>query len=125
MILWWRITKIQKIRILFIKYKKKTLYFNIYSNVVSKYIDIDKIISLQHYKSYIRQDHDLKYQEIYFYDEFQWVMDQKVMEVKKSYILTKSAILYYLESNFALSWDIVSSNHEKEYFLRKLISSVK
>ena len=47
------------------------------------------------------------------------------MEVKKSYILTKSAILYYLESNFALSWDIVSSNHEKEYFLRKVISSVK
>ena len=39
--------------------------------------DFEKIISLQNYKSYIRQDIDLKYQELYFHDEFQWVMDQK------------------------------------------------
>ena len=36
-----------------------------------KDIDIDKIISLQNYKSYIRQDYDLKFQELYFYDELQ------------------------------------------------------
>ena len=34
-----------------------------------KYIDIDKIISLKNYKSYIRQDYDLKFQELYFYDD--------------------------------------------------------
>ena len=62
--------------------------------LLQKDIDIDKIISLQNSKSYIRQDYDLKFQELYFYDEFQWVMDQKVMEVKKAYILTKSAILH-------------------------------
>ena len=32
--------------------------------------DIDKISSLQKYKSYIRQDHDLKFKELYFYDKF-------------------------------------------------------
>ena len=78
-----------------------------------KYIDIDKIISLKNYKSYIRQYYDLKFHELYFYDEFQWVMDQKVMEVKKAYILTKTAILYDRESNFVSSWDVVSSNHQK------------
>ena len=36
-----------------------------------KDIDIDKIITLQNYKSYIRQDIDLNSQELYFYDEFQ------------------------------------------------------
>ena len=30
--------------------------------------DFEKIISLQNYKSYIRQDIDLKYQEFHFYD---------------------------------------------------------
>ena len=65
-----------------------------------KDIDVDKIISLQNYKSYIRQDYDLKFQELYFYDEFQCLMDKKVMEVKKAYILTKSAILHDRETYF-------------------------
>ena len=47
------------------------------------------------------------------------------MEVKKAYILTKTAILHDLESNSVPSWGVVSSNHEKEYFLRKVISNVK
>ena len=38
------------------------------------------------------------------------------MKVKKACILTKTAILHDLESNFILSWDVVTSNHEKEYF---------
>ena len=59
-----------------------------------KVIDFEKIISLQNYKSYIRQDIDLKYQELYFYDEFQWVMDQKEMKVDKAYSLTKASILH-------------------------------
>ena len=40
-------------------------------------------------------------------------MDQKVIEVKNAYMLTKTAIFQYLEFNFVLSWDDVSSNHEK------------
>ena len=48
----------------------------------------------------------------------QWVMAQKVMEVKKAYVLTKTAILNDRESNFVSSWDVVSSNHQKEYVLR-------
>ena len=47
------------------------------------------------------------------YDEFQWVMDQKVMDVKKAYMLTKTAILHDRESYFVPSWDVVSSNHKK------------
>ena len=65
--------------------------------------DFEKIISLQNYKSYIRQDYDLKFQELYFYDEFQCLMDQKVMEVKKAYILTKTVILHHRESYFVPS----------------------
>ena len=47
------------------------------------------------------------------------------MEVKKAYVLTKTAILNNLESTFVPSWDDVSSNHEKEYVLRKVIFNVK
>ena len=75
---------------------------------------VGKIISLQNYKSYIRQDYDLNYQDLYSYDEFQWVMDQKLMEVHKTYLLTKTAILHDQELCFVPSWNIVSSNHQKE-----------
>ena len=47
----------------------------IYTLFFQKDNDSEEIISLQNYKSYIRQDIDLKYQGM-FYDEFQWVMDQ-------------------------------------------------
>ena len=50
--------------------------------------------SLQNYKSYIWQNIDLNYQELYFYDEFQWVMDRKEMKVDKVYSSTKAAILH-------------------------------
>ena len=46
-------------------------------------------------------------------------MDQKLMEVHKTYLLTKAAILHDQELYFVPSWDIVSSNHQKEHFLRK------
>ena len=52
-------------------------------------------------------------------------MDQKVIVVRKAYMLTKTAIFQDLESNFVLSWDDVSSNHEKEHFLRKVIFNIK
>ena len=81
--------------------------------------DINKIISLQHYKSYIRQDIDLNYQELQFYDEFQWVIDQKVVEVHKAYLLIKAAILHDQVSYFYLSWNMFSSNDQKEYFFKK------
>ena len=87
--------------------------------------DINKIISLQNCKSYIRQDIDLSYQELYFYDEFRWVMDQKEMEVHKAYLLTKRAILHDQELYFLSSWKNVSSNNQKQYFLRKVIYNVK
>ena len=37
------------------------------------------------------------------------------MDVKKAYLLTKTAILHDQESYFVPTWDIVSSNHQKEY----------
>ena len=52
-------------------------------------------------------------------------MNQKVMEVKKAYMLTKTVILQDPESNFVPSWDDVSSNHEKAYFLRKVFFNIK
>ena len=52
-------------------------------------------------------------------------MDQKSMKAHKVYLLTKAAIFYDQESYFVPYWDGVSSNHQKEYFLRKLISNVK
>ena len=47
------------------------------------------------------------------------------MEVKKACKLTKTEILHDLESNYIPSKDVLSSNHQKEYCLRKVISNVK
>ena len=41
------------------------------------------------------------------------------MEIDKAYSLTKAAILHDQKSYFVPSWKDVSSNHQKEYFLRK------
>ena len=62
MILCWNIKKIQKIKISFIKFKKIEDDILIYTLMLfQKDINIDKIISLENYKSYIRQDYDLKF----------------------------------------------------------------
>ena len=75
--------------------------------------DFKKAISLQNYKSYIRQDIDLNYEELYFYDEFQWIIDQKEIKINKAYSLTKAAILHNQKSYFVPSWKDVSFNHQK------------
>ena len=77
-----------------------------------KDIDIDKIISLQNYKSYIRQDIDLKYQELFIYDDVQQVMDKK-KKVDKKYSLAKAAILHNQKLYGVSSWIDISSNRQK------------
>ena len=52
-------------------------------------------------------------------------MEEKEMEVDKAYLLTKVAILHDQESYFVPSQKDISSNHQKEYVLRKVISNVK
>ena len=47
------------------------------------------------------------------------------MKVHKAYLLTKPAILYDQEWYFVPFWKDFSSNHQKEDFLGKVISSVK
>ena len=47
------------------------------------------------------------------------------MEVDTAYLLTKLATLHDQESYFVPSRKDVSSNYQKEYFLRKIISNVK
>ena len=47
------------------------------------------------------------------------------MKVDKAYSLKKGAILNNQKSYVVPSWIDVSSNHQKEYFLRKVISNVK
>ena len=42
-------------------------------------------------------------------------MDQKVVEVHKAYLLIKAAILHDQVSYFYLSWNMFSSNDQKEY----------
>ena len=60
------IKAIPKRKILFIIYLKKNDIL-IYALILfQKKNDIDKIISLQNYKSFIQQDIDLNYQELYF-----------------------------------------------------------
>ena len=47
------------------------------------------------------------------------------MEVHEAYLLTKRAILHDQELYSLPSWKDVSSNHQKQYFLRKVISNIK
>ena len=47
------------------------------------------------------------------------------MKVHKVYLLTKAAIFHDQESYFVPFWKDFSSNHQKEYILRKVISHIK